>query len=84
MSDLEEAGLLFAPHTSSGRVPTQTGLRMFVDGLMEFNRNIPIEQRQTIDNECAARGISLNQLLDKTSKTLWPVKLCQPCSLAQQ
>ena len=30
MSDLEDAGLLFAPHTSSGRVPTETGLRMFV------------------------------------------------------
>ena len=39
MSDLEDAGLLFAPHTSSGRVPTETGLRLFVDGLMEFNRN---------------------------------------------
>ena len=53
MSDLEDAGLLFAPHTSSGRVPTETGLRMF-DGLMEFNRNIPIEQRQSIDNSAHA------------------------------
>ena len=34
MSDLEQAGLLYAPHTSAGRVPTETGLRMFVDGLM--------------------------------------------------
>ena len=76
MSDLEDAGLLFAPHTSSGRVPTETGLRMFVDGLMEFNRNIPIEQRQSIDNECAARGISFNQLLDKTSKTLSGLSNC--------
>ena len=49
---------------------------MFVDGLMEFNRNIPIEQRQSIDNECAARGISLNQLLDKTSKTLSGLSNC--------
>jgi heat-inducible transcriptional repressor len=76
MSDLEDAGLLFAPHTSSGRVPTETGLRMFVNGLMEFNRNIPKEQRQSIDNECAARGISLNQLLDKTSKTLSGLSNC--------
>ena len=67
MSDLEDAGLLFAPHTSAGRVPTEIGLRLFVDGLMEFNRNVPPEQRQSIDSECAARGISLNQLLDKSS-----------------
>ena len=40
MSDLEEAGLLFAPHTSAGRIPTETGLRLFVDGLMEFNPDI--------------------------------------------
>ena len=36
MSDLEDAGLLYAPHTSAGRVPTETGLRLFVDGLMEL------------------------------------------------
>ena len=35
MSDLEDAGLLYAPHTSAGRVPTESGLRLFVDGLME-------------------------------------------------
>ena len=36
MADLEEAGLLFAPHTSAGRLPTERGLRLFVDGLLEF------------------------------------------------
>ena len=35
MSDLERTGLLEAPHASAGRVPTQIGLRMFVDGLLE-------------------------------------------------
>ncbi|HRN89140.1 MAG TPA: heat-inducible transcriptional repressor HrcA, partial [Hyphomicrobium sp.] len=35
MSDLEHAGLIYAPHTSAGRLPTQSGLRMFVDGLLE-------------------------------------------------
>jgi heat-inducible transcriptional repressor len=34
MADLEELGLIYAPHTSAGRLPTQTGLRMFVDGLL--------------------------------------------------
>ena len=35
MQDLEEAGLLAAPHTSAGRVPTELGLRLFVDGMMQ-------------------------------------------------
>ena len=38
MADLEEAGLLFAPHTSAGRLPTEAGLRLFVNGLLEVGR----------------------------------------------
>ncbi len=62
MSDLEDAGLLFAPHTSAGRIPTETGLRLFVDGLMEFNGDISNSERLSIDGECAARGISVAEL----------------------
>ena len=76
MSDLEDAGLLYAPHTSAGRVPTETGLRLFVDGLMEFSRDLKSDERSTIDSECAARGISLNQLLDNASKTLSGLSNC--------
>jgi heat-inducible transcriptional repressor len=76
MSDLEDAGLLYAPHTSAGRVPTETGLRLFVDGLMEFSRDLKSHERSTIDSECAARGISLNQLLDNASKTLSGLSNC--------
>ena len=76
MNDLEEAGLLFAPHISAGRIPTETGLRLFVDGLMEFNPDIPEKERLSIDSECAARGISINELLDKTSKTLSGLSRC--------
>ena len=35
MQDLEERGLLTHPHTSAGRIPTETGLRLFVDGIMQ-------------------------------------------------
>ena len=35
MSDLEDAGLLFAPHTSAGRLPTEAGLKLFVNGLLD-------------------------------------------------
>src|SRR5688572_32461114 len=38
MSDLEEVGLLFAPHASAGRLPTDLGMRLFVDGLLEVAR----------------------------------------------
>ena len=37
MQDLEYLGLLDSPHISSGRIPTQMGLRMFVDGLLEVD-----------------------------------------------
>ena len=36
MQDLEELGLIYAPHASAGRMPTQQGLRLFVDALLEF------------------------------------------------
>src|SRR5262249_59838038 len=40
MADLEEAGLLYAPHTSAGRLPTEAGLRLLVDGILEI-RGLP-------------------------------------------
>lgn len=52
MSDLEEAGLIYSPHTSSGRVPTETGLRFFVDALMEVGR-LTSEERAQIDAQMA-------------------------------
>ena len=40
MSDLEHLGLIYAPHTSAGRLPTEVGLRMFVDGLLEIRHDV--------------------------------------------
>ncbi|MEZ5817072.1 MAG: heat-inducible transcriptional repressor HrcA [Hyphomicrobiaceae bacterium] len=54
MSDLEHLGLIYAPHTSAGRLPTQTGLRLFVDGLLEVG-NLTEEERRQIDVQLAAR-----------------------------
>ncbi|AUQ68167.1 heat-inducible transcriptional repressor HrcA [Phaeobacter inhibens] len=48
MQDLEHLGLLNSPHTSAGRVPTQVGLRMFVDGLLEVG-DLNTQDRQKID-----------------------------------
>lgn len=48
MSDLEDAGLIYAPHTSAGRLPTETGLRFFVDAILEIGDVTEVE-RQRID-----------------------------------
>src|SRR5947199_8199598 len=44
MADLETLGLLYAPHTSAGRVPTEKGLRLFADGLLEVGELSPAER----------------------------------------
>ena len=46
MSDLEHLGLIYAPHTSAGRLPTELGLRLFVDGLLEIGDLTDDERRQ--------------------------------------
>jgi heat-inducible transcriptional repressor len=53
MMDLEEAGLLYSPHTSAGRVPTQAGLRFFVDALLEVG-SLNAAERAQIDAQMAA------------------------------
>jgi heat-inducible transcriptional repressor len=46
MSDLEALGLIYAPHVSAGRIPTHTGLRLFVDGLLEVGAIEDAERAQ--------------------------------------
>ena len=53
MQDLEELGLVYAPHTSAGRLPTELGLRFFVDAMLEFGAPSD-EERQKIDSEVKA------------------------------
>jgi heat-inducible transcriptional repressor len=55
MSDLESIGLVYAPHTSAGRLPTQTGLRLFVDGLLEIG-DITEAERKEIETRMAGGG----------------------------
>jgi heat-inducible transcriptional repressor len=55
MSDLESLGLIYAPHTSAGRLPTQTGLRLFVDGLLEIG-DITEAERNQIEARMVAGG----------------------------
>ncbi len=53
MQDLEELGLIYAPHASAGRLPTQHGLRFFVDALLEFG-DLGREDRARIDSQLRA------------------------------
>ena len=75
MADLEEAGLLFAPHTSAGRLPTDAGLRLFVSGLLELG-GLSEEERQSIDGPLAAAGKSLPQALEEATATLSGLSHC--------
>lgn len=68
LADLEQAGLLAAPHTSAGRMPTETGLRMFVDGMMRVSEPTA-EERAAIEKRLGAPG-PIEQALEVTSAIL--------------
>src|SRR4029079_9286447 len=55
MSDLEALGLIYAPHTSAGRLPTELGLRFFVDALMQVG-DLTEDERQSIQTQLASVG----------------------------
>ncbi len=69
MADLTDAGLLFAPHTSAGRLPTERGLRLFVDGLLQFGE-LSDDERATINHALAHAGRSLQETLAQASAML--------------
>ncbi len=55
MADLTRHGLLEAPHVSAGRQPTQAGLRLYVDGLLEIG-DVSAQERQALEAQIAASG----------------------------
>ncbi len=69
MQDLTQLGLLAAPHTSAGRLPTHAGLRLFIDGLMEIG-DVGEEEKGFIEGRLAARGQSFEDALDEASSLL--------------
>jgi heat-inducible transcriptional repressor len=71
MSDLEQLGLIYAPHISAGRLPTQKGLRFFVDAFMELG-DLSDEERHAIESQvkAAGQGSSLEHLLTEASQML--------------
>ena len=77
MMDLEDAGLIFSPHTSAGRVPTQLGLRFFVDAVMEVG-SMTKDERARIDAQMAAsnRQRRLEDVLGEATTMLSGLSHC--------
>ena len=74
MQDLEELGLLAAPHTSAGRLPTDLGLRMFVDGMMQASEP-SADERAAIESG-AAGGAAFEDVLARTTSVLSGLSQC--------
>src|SRR5256885_6651619 len=81
MQELEERGLLTHPHTSAGRIPTERGLRLFVDGIMQTAAPDPRErleiERQIvrdppIEDALAAASAALSRLSARARDVLAP------------
>lgn len=81
MADLEDLGLLYAPHTSAGRMPTHMGLRLFVDGLLELG-NLTKEERERIESQCAGAGRSMTEVLEEASEVVSGLSRCVGLVLA--
>ena len=74
MQELEELGLLASPHTSAGRVPTERGLRLFVDGMMQALE--PTEDERAAIESRAGAGGPVEEALAATTAALSGLSAC--------
>ncbi len=74
LADLEQLGLLAAPHTSAGRMPTEIGLRLFVDGMMQVAEPT-LEERTAIERRLSAPG-PIEAALAATTAILSDLSAC--------
>jgi heat-inducible transcriptional repressor len=75
MADLEAMGLLYAPHTSAGRLPTEKGLRLFVDGLLEIGELAP-DERVAIEARMSGSGQRIEDVLTQATQSLAGLSRC--------
>jgi heat-inducible transcriptional repressor len=75
MADLERMGLLYAPHTSAGRVPTEKGLRLFVDGMLQIG-DLSSEERRAIEDRLSRSGRPLEDVLGQAASLLSGLSHC--------
>lgn len=75
MANLEEVGLLYAPHISAGRMPTEKGLKFFVHGLLEIG-DLADHEKHSIQESCGSQGLELDFLLSQACQTLSGLSDC--------
>ena len=75
MADLERMGLLYAPHTSAGRVPTEKGLRLFVDGMLQLG-DLSSDERTAIEERLSRSGRPLEDVLGQAASLLSGLSHC--------
>src|SRR5947199_2117808 len=75
MADLERMGLLYAPHTSAGRVPTEKGLRLFVDGMLQIG-DLSSDERVAIEDRLRRSGRPLEEVLGQAASLLSGLSHC--------
>jgi heat-inducible transcriptional repressor len=85
MSDLEQLGLIYAPHTSAGRLPTHLGLRLFVDGILEVG-DISDEERRRIERHVLTSSTSkkVDDMLAEAGELISGLSLCAGLVLADK
>jgi heat-inducible transcriptional repressor len=85
MSDLEAMGLVYAPHASAGRMPTQTGLRLFVDCLLELG-DLSAAERSQIERQMTGDQVhhGVNEVLAEASGMLSGLSRCAGLVLAEK
>jgi heat-inducible transcriptional repressor len=83
MADLEQMGLLYAPHTSAGRVPTEKGLRLFVDGMLQVG-DLTREERAQIEERITASGQPMEEVLSKAAMLLSGLSRCAGLLVAEK
>jgi heat-inducible transcriptional repressor len=81
MADLEKYGLLYAPHISAGRMPTELGLKIFVDGLLEIG-NLSSEESESLESRLAGTGKSIEGMLEEAGAVLSGLSNCAGLVLA--
>ena len=81
MADLEKMGLVYAPHTSAGRIPTERGLRLFVDAMLQVG-DLTRDERAAIEDRLTASGRSMEDVLNDAASMLSGLSRCAGLMLA--
>ena len=81
MADLEDSGLIYSPYTSAGRIPTDVGLRLFVDGLLEVG-NLTKKEQNEIEIQCKTNGQRMEEVLVQATSMLSGLSHCASMVMA--